>query len=145
MRASSLSLAFVCSSLVVGFGSTGRAQQGTFALTACNQSGEPQILLSIAHRVGVNDNRFVLRGWFPLTQGCSQAPGIPKGNFYYFALVPKEGGKYWGGNTNICVNLKQSSYQRILTQNYTCKPGDEAIVPFAEVKVTMDAITLPFK
>jgi uncharacterized membrane protein len=143
MNALKLGLSSLCI-LVAGFIGPGRAQQGTFVLAACNQSGEPLIYLAMVHRLNVNDNRFVARGWYPIQNGCAQARGIPKGHFYYFAFVPKEGGKQWRGTLNVCVNAK-SNFQRVLTQNYTCKTGEEIIVPFVDVQVTQDAITVPFK
>jgi uncharacterized membrane protein len=147
MKALKLGLLAVCF-LGFGFARLGHAQPGTFVLYACNQFSD-SVELSIAHRYGVNDSRFVIKGWFPVGKDdCVQAPGIPKGYFYYFAVSEKQQGrKSWGGQKSFCVasNLGATFY-RFLGANYTCKQGEEVLLGFDEQQVvTQDAITLRFK
>jgi uncharacterized membrane protein len=115
------------------------AQTDTFTLRVCNNSEDPA-MLAIIHRLGVNDRRFVVKGWFSLEPGCSEASEIPKGYFYFFAFVPgKEA--YWGGDrANTCVS-NGGNFERVATPNYSCRDG-EVLVPFAEIWVTQDVHTI---
>jgi Protein of unknown function (DUF1036) len=97
-------------------------------------------MLAIIHQLGVNDRRFVVKGWFSLEPGCNEASELPKGYFYFFAFVPgKEA--YWGGDrANTCVS-NRGNFERVATPNYTCRDG-EVLMPFAEIQVTQDVHTI---
>ncbi|MEA2906451.1 MAG: hypothetical protein QOG83_874 [Alphaproteobacteria bacterium] len=136
----SLKLAFsiIALSLGLGLAAPAEAQQGTFTLKLCNNSGG-DILLSVAHRRSTTDNRFMVHGWYAVPTGCNDVPGLPKGWFYYFGLAA-DGQKFWGGDTNICVSSK-GSFERTITQNYACT-GDEALVGFEGINVQPNQNTI---
>ena len=139
MRALKWALTAVCLALGIAFAGPSEAQSGTFTLRVCNNT-EDTATLAIIHRFGVNDGRFVVKGWFNLEPGCSEASGFPKGFFYFFAFVPgKEA--YWGGDRpNTCVSNREN-FERVATPNYSCREG-EALMPFAEIHVTQDVHTI---
>jgi uncharacterized membrane protein len=139
MRALNWALSAFCLALGMTFVDPSEAQSGTFTLRVCNNSEDPA-MLAIIHRLGVNDRRFVVKGWFNLEPGCSEASEFPKGYFYFFAFVPgKEA--YWGGDhPNTCVS-NGGNFERVATPNYTCRDG-EVLMPFAEIQVTQDVHTI---
>jgi uncharacterized membrane protein len=138
MRALKWALSAACLALGMTFVGPSAAQPGTFTLRVCNNT-EDSAMLAIIHRLGADDRRFVVKGWFNLEPGCNEASGIPKGFFYFFAFVPgKEA--YWGGDrSNTCVG--KGNFERMPTPNYNCKNG-EVLMPFAEIEVTQDIHTL---
>jgi uncharacterized membrane protein len=127
--------------LALGLTSVGssKAEPGTFTLRVCNNTEDPA-MLAIIHRLGADDRRFVVKGWFNLEPGCSEASEFPKGYFYFFAFVPgKEA--YWGGDrANTCVS-NRGNFERVATPNYSCPEG-EVLMPFAEIHVTQDVHTI---
>jgi len=140
MRAWRWGVSVACVVLGLSFVGPSTAQEGTFTLQVCNNSTDTA-MLAISHRIGVNDRRFVVKGWFRIEPGCNEAPGVPKGYFYFFAFVPgKEA--YWGGDrANTCVSSK-GNFERIATPSYTCGRDGEVLVPFAEIEVTQDMHTI---
>jgi uncharacterized membrane protein len=87
MRALKWALSAACVALGMTFVAPSEAQPGTFTLRVCNNTEDPA-MLAIIHRLGVNDRRFVVKGWFSLESGCNEASELPKGYFYFFAFVP---------------------------------------------------------
>lgn len=139
MRALKWALSAACLALGLTFVGPSEAQPGTFTLRVCNNTEDPA-MLAIIHRLGVNDRRFVVKGWFNLEPGCSDASGFPKGFFYFFAFVPGKDA-YWGGDRgNTCVS-NGGNFERVATPNYSCRDG-EVLVPFAEIHVTQDVHTI---
>jgi len=139
MRALKCTLSAACLALGMMFVGPSEAQPGTFTLRVCNNTEDPA-MLAIIHRIGVNDRRFVVKGWFSIEPGCNEASEIPKGHFYFFAFVPgKEA--YWGGDrANTCVS-NRGNFERVAMPNYSCRDG-EVLVPFAEIEVTQDVHTI---
>jgi uncharacterized membrane protein len=139
MRALQWGLSVAGVVLGVCLAAPGAAQEGTFTLRVCNNSADTA-MLAISHRIGVDDGRFVVKGWFRIEPGCGETSGIPKGYFYFFAFVPgKEA--YWGGDrADTCVSSK-GNFERVATPSYNCH-GGEVLVPFAEIEVTQDVHTI---
>ena len=139
MRALKWALLAACLALGMAFVEPSEAQPGTFTLRVCNNTEDPA-MLAIIHRIGVNDRRLVVKGWFNLDPGCHEASEIPKGYFYFYAFVPgKEA--YWGGDrANTCVS-NRGNFERVAMPNYSCGDG-EVLVPFAEIQVTQDVHTI---
>ena len=139
MRALKWGLSVACVAFGLFLVGHSAAQEGTFTLQVCNNTEDPA-MLAIIHRLGENDRRFVVKGWFNLEPGCNEASGFPKGYFYFFAFVPgKEA--YWGGDrANTCVS-KRGNFERVATPNYACRDG-EVLVPFAEIQVSQDVHTI---
>jgi uncharacterized membrane protein len=139
MRALQWGLSLAGVVLGLFFAEPSAAQEGTFTLRVCNNSSDTA-MLAISHRIGVNDPRFVVKGWFRIEPGCDETSGIPKGYFYFFAFASgKEA--YWGGDrANTCVSSK-GNFERVANPSYNCKAG-EVLVPFAELEVTQDIHTL---
>jgi len=139
MRALKWGLSVACLALGLTFVGPSEAQQGTFTLRVCNNTADPA-MLAIIHRAGVNDRRFIVKGWFRLEGGCDEAVGFPKGYFYFFAFVPGKDA-FWGGDrANTCVSTR-GNFERVATPNYSCRDG-EVLVPFAEIQVTQDVHTI---
>ena len=139
MQALKWALPAACLALGLTFVGPSEAQSGTFTLRVCNNTEDP-VTLAIIHRLGVDDRRFVVKGWFNLESGCSEASGFPKGFFYFYAFVPGKDA-YWGGDrANTCVSSR-GNFERVATPNYSCQNG-EVLVPFAEIHVTQDVHTI---
>ena len=149
MRALKLVFGVICLSLMLGI--SGQAQLGggnqdTFNLKICNSYGKP-ILLSLVHRVAPQDQRFVVKGWFVLENGCAEGE-LPRGNFGTFAFAPA-GDKIeqiWAGDIPICV-VATKNFERVLTDNYRCRrENQEVIVRFQGWRVTDEPeIAIEFK
>ena len=139
MRALKCALSAACLALGLTCVDPSEAQPGTFTLRVCNNT-EDGAMLAIIHRLGVNDRRFVVKGWFNLEPGCSESSEFPKGFFYFFAFVPgKE--TYWGGDhANTCVSNREN-FERVAMPNYSCRDG-EVLMPFAEIHVSQDVHTI---
>lgn len=149
MRAWTFGLAALCLPLMLGVSGPGQAQLGgggsTFKLTVCNGYGKP-IMLALVHRAAPNDQRFVVKGWFAIEQGCAEGE-LPRGNFgtFAFSATGDRVEQVWGGDIPICVNLSKN-FERIVTDNYRCrKEAQELVVPFQGWKTTEAEAKIEFK
>ena len=123
--------------LLIGIGEA-RSQAGTAQLQLCNQSNG-KTYVAVARQAGINDQRLVLSGWYPVDAGTCTMMNLflPWGNVYLFA--DDDQGDTWSGNDErFCVT--NDAFTRWIDPSPGCPPGNYYVAGFIRYSVANTAV-----
>jgi uncharacterized membrane protein len=126
-------------SLALGSAHADRAEAQSFDYVFCNRTGLTAYI-AIVVRLGISDTRFEARGWYAAPpRQCINTGNYPSGYAYYYAEDGQNG--FWGSDhVTLCVQYP-GPFQRVLTNNYTCR-SNERLRGFTEVRAEPDIATM---
>lgn len=111
-----------------------------YSATICNETGS-KIYVAYAWRVRDTDPNRTLFGWRNIENGdCSK---LFDGNFgqysnaYFYYYAENSDGYYWSGNSETQFCVPDRKFERVLTDNYTCRDNEE-LVYFGSKEIKSD-------